>query len=71
MIITAIARFLGVEPNPKDRVSGSEQFDQVAFEIMNFCKVEPDRLCWIYPRDRLLPRPNIECTTLLHRGNLD
>jgi len=26
-IVTIIARFLGVEPNPKDRVSGSEWLD--------------------------------------------
>jgi len=44
-IITTIARFLGVEPNPEDRVSGSERLDQAAFEIMNFYKVEAGRLC--------------------------
>jgi len=44
-IITTIARFLGVEPNLEDRVSGSERLAQAAFEIMNFCKVEADRLC--------------------------
>ena len=41
-----------------------------AFEIMNFCKVEAGRLCWIYPRDWRLPLPNVDRTTLLHRGNL-
>jgi len=50
-VVTTITRFLGVEPNPKDRVSGSEWLDQAAFEIMNFCKVEAGRLCWIYPGD--------------------
>jgi len=64
-IITTIARFLGIEPNPKDKVSGSEQVDQAAFEIMNFYKVEADHLCWIYPGDRLLPLSNIVRTTLL------
>jgi len=44
-IMTTIARFLGIEPNPKDRVSGSERLDQAAFEIMNFCKVKAERLC--------------------------
>jgi len=44
-IMTTIARYLGVEPNPENRVSGSERLDQVAFEIMNFCKVEVGRLC--------------------------
>jgi len=52
-IITTITRFLGVEPNPKDGVSGSERLDQAAFEILNFCKVYASRLCWIYPRDWL------------------
>jgi len=41
--ITTIARFLGVEPNPEDKVSGL--LDEAAFEIMNFCKVEAHRLC--------------------------
>jgi len=50
-IVTTIARFLGIEPNPEDRVSGFELLDQAAFEIMNFYKVEAGRLCWIYPRD--------------------
>ena len=65
-IITIIAKFLGAEPNPEDRVSGSERLDQADFEIMNFCKVEAGRLCWIYPGDRLLPLPNVDRTTILH-----
>ena len=65
-IITTIARFLGVKPNLEDRVSGSEQLDQAVFEIMNFCKAKASRLCWIYPGDRLLPLPNVNCTTFLH-----
>ena len=52
-IIITIARFLGIEPNPDDRVSRFERLNQAAFEIMNFCKVEAARLCWIYPGDRL------------------
>ena len=48
-IITTIARFLVIEPNPKDRVFVFERLDQVAFELMKFCKVEAGRLCWIYP----------------------
>ena len=39
-IVTTIARLLGIEPNPEDRVSGFEGLDQAAFEIMNFCKVK-------------------------------
>ena len=39
-IITSIARFLGVEPNPDDRVSGSEWLDKTIFELMSFYLVE-------------------------------
>jgi len=46
------------------------QLNQAGFKIMNFCKVEAGRLCWIYPGDWLLPLPNVDHTTLLHRGNL-
>ena len=59
-IMTTIARFLGIEPNPDDRVSRPERLHQATFEIINFCKVEARRLCWIYPRDRLLPLSNID-----------
>jgi len=69
-IITTIARFLCVEPNPKDRVSGPERLDQATFQIMNFCKVEAGHLRWIYLREQLLPLPNVDRTTLYHRGNL-
>jgi len=69
-IITTIARFLGVEPNPEDRVPRSERLDQATFEIMNFFKVEAGCLCWLYPRDWLFLLPNVDRTTLLHRGNL-
>ena len=69
-IITTIAKFLGVEPNPKDQVSRSEQLDQSAFEIISFCKVEASHLCWSYPRDWLMPLPNVDRTTLLHRSNI-
>jgi len=69
-IVTSTARLLGIEPNPEDRVSGSERLDQAAFEIMDFCKVEAGRLYWIYPGDRLFPLPNVDRTTLLHWANL-
>ena len=65
-IVTTTARFLGVEPNPKDRVSGSEWLDQAAFEIMNLCKFETGCLCWIYLMNQFLLLPNVDCTTLLH-----
>jgi len=44
-IITSIARFLGIEPNPDDRVSGSKRLNKAAFELMGICKVEVGRLC--------------------------
>jgi len=69
-IITSIGRFLGFEPNPNDRVSGSERLDKAACELMGFCHVEAGRLCWIYPGGRLMPLPNIERTTLRHYHNL-
>jgi len=69
-ILTTIARFLGIEPNPEDRVLEPKWLDQATFEIMNFCKVVAGCLCWIYPRDRLLPLANVDRTILLHRANL-
>jgi len=69
-IITTITRFVGVELNPEDRVSELKRLHQVPFEIINFCKAEAGRLCWIYPGDWLLSLPNVDCTTLLHRANL-
>jgi len=68
--VTTIARFLGVEPNPKYTVSGSERVNQAAFEIINFCKFEASRLCWICLEDQPLLLPNVDRTTVLHRGNL-
>ena len=50
-IVTTIARFLGVKPNPKDRIYGFEQLDQAVFETINFCKGEAGHLCWSYHRD--------------------
>ena len=35
-IVTTIARLLGIEPNPEDRVFRSERLNQAAFEFMNF-----------------------------------
>jgi len=68
--VTTIARFLGVEPNPEDRVFESEWLDQATFKIMNSCKIEARHLWWIYPGDRFLPLPNVDQTTLPHRINL-
>ena len=69
-IITSIARFLGIEANPDDRVRGPEWLDKVAFELMGFGQVKAGRVCCIYRRGRLMPLPNIERTSLQHRHNL-
>jgi len=63
-IITSIARFLGIRPNPDDRVRGSEQLDKAAFELIGFCPIEARKLCWMYPGGRFIPLPNIERMTL-------
>jgi len=34
------------------------------------CVAEIDRLCWICLGDRLLLLSNVDCSILLHRGNL-
>jgi len=57
-IVTTIARFLGIDPNPKDRVSGSEWLDQTVFGSMNFCKVDARRSYWFYPGDVYKRAPN-------------
>jgi len=36
-IITSITRFLGIEPNPNNRVYGSKRLDKAAFKWMDFC----------------------------------
>jgi len=69
-IVTTTAKFLGVEPNPEDRVSGFERLDQAVFEIINVYRVEAWCLCWIYPGDRLWLLPYVDGTTLLHRANI-
>jgi len=40
-IITSIARFLGIEPSPDNRVRGSERLDKAAFELMSFSRLRP------------------------------
>ena len=35
-LITSIARSLGVDAHLEDRLSGSERFDKVDFELINF-----------------------------------
>ena len=69
-IIASIVKFLGIESNPNDRVSGFERLYKVAFELMGFCRIEAGRLCWIYPGDQLMPLPNIERPTLRYYQNL-
>ena len=38
-LITAIARLVGVEPKPNDRVVGLERLNLAIFEQMKFCGV--------------------------------
>jgi len=63
-LITPIARLVGVELNPDDRVVGLEWLNLAAFEQMKFCKVDGGRICWIYPGNWLMPLPNIDRTSL-------
>jgi len=50
-LISPIARLLGVERNPDDRVTCSEWFNSGAFEQMKFCKVDGGCIYWIYPQN--------------------
>jgi len=63
-IVTTIAGYLGIDPNPEDRVFGFERLDR------DFCKVNARCLCWIYPGDLLFPLSSVDQTTLLHWANL-
>ena len=69
-LITPIARSVGINPSPNDRVLGSEQLNLATFEQMKFYKIEVGHVCWIYPGNRLMPLPNVYYTTLLNRANL-
>jgi len=69
-IITSITRFLGIESNPDDQVSGFELLDKAAFELIGFYKVECGHLYWFYPGDRLMPLLNVARTTLVNHSNL-
>ena len=39
-LIDPIARSIGIEPNPDDRVPSSDWLNLAGFEQMKFCKVE-------------------------------
>ena len=65
-----IARSLYVEPNPEDRLLGSERLYKATFKRMKFYNFEVGHLCWIYPENWLLPLSNAERITLLYRANL-
>ena len=69
-LITPIARSIGIEPNPNDRVPSSERLKLIIFEQMKFCNVEAGCGCWIYLENQLMPLPNIDCITLLSLANL-
>jgi len=70
VLITPIARSVGIEPNSDDKVFGSERLALVAFKQMKFCTVKGSRTCWIYPGNMLIPPPNVDRTTLLNLDNL-
>ena len=61
-----IARLVGVELNLDDRFIGLEQLKLATFKQMEFCIVDAGHICWIYPGNRLMPRPNINHTFLLN-----
>ena len=44
-LITSVVKIVGVEPNPDDRVAGSEQLNLAAFEQMKFCRVDGGCIC--------------------------
>ena len=69
-LITPIASLLGVEPNHDDRVADSEWLNLAAFKQIKFCRADVRRICWIYPRNCLMPLPNVNCTSLLNEANL-
>jgi len=51
-------------------VSGPEQLELAAFDLMKFCTVEGGRICLICLENRVMPLPNIDWTTLLNSDNL-
>ena len=59
-LIALIARSVRIEPNLDDRVSGFDKLAFAAFEQMKFCSVDGVRSHWIYPRNRLMPLPNVD-----------
>ena len=69
-LITSIDRLVSIEPNPDDKVSGSERLALAAFERMKFCKMKGSRMCWIYPKNKIMPLPNIDLATLMNPDNL-
>jgi len=66
-LITSIARLVGVELNPDDRVVGLEWLNLAAFEQMKFYKVDGGRICWIYPGNKLMSLSNVDRTSLLNQ----
>ena len=66
-LITTIAKCLDVEPDPKDRVSGSKRLDKATFEQIKFLKLEAGRLWWIYPWNRLCSFPMLSRPSYLTR----
>jgi len=68
--IIPIARLVGVEPNPNDRVVGSERLNLTAFEQMKFYTADNGHICWIYLGNWLIHHPNVDRSSLLNRTNI-
>ena len=69
-LINPAARLIGVELNPNDGVGGSEWLNLTALKQMKFCTVDRGRICWIYPKNWLMPLPNVDRTFLLNEDNI-
>ena len=69
-LINPIARLVGLEPNPNDRVACSERLNLATFEQIKFYKVDGGRIYWIYPGNWLMPFPSVDHTSPLNRANL-
>jgi len=69
-IITPITMSIGFVPSSNNAAPGSKRLKVDTFEKMKFCKMEAIQVCWIFPRNQLMPLLNYECTTLQIRVNL-
>jgi len=52
-LITLIARSVGIDSNPDNRVLGFKRLNLAVFEQIKLSKVNAGRVRWIYPRNYL------------------